>query len=83
MIAAKRMSIETARAHLVRLDLSQQGLARLIDRNPATIRKWLNPEHPDQLPIEIGVMLELLTPARLRKLQAEAAAAASSSTPRS
>jgi hypothetical protein len=72
MNAARRISIEEARAHLARLELSQQGLARLIGRNPATIRKWLNPEHPDELPIEIGIMLELLTPARLRKLQREA-----------
>ena len=62
-----RMTAIEAREHLVRLGLSQQGLARLIERNPATIRRWLNPEDTDnEIPIEIGIMLELLTPAKLR-----------------
>jgi hypothetical protein len=65
----RRMTAAQARAHLARLELSQQGLARLIDRNPVTVRRWLDPAHPNQIPIEIGIMLELLTLRLLKRYQ--------------
>lgn len=72
-MTALHMTQDEARRHLARLALSQQGLARLIRRNPATIRKWL--KAGGVIPAEIGIMLELLTPEKLAELQAEAAAA--------
>jgi hypothetical protein len=73
-MSSLRMSSDEARRHLARLELSQQGLARLIRRNPATVRRWLKPGA--ELPAEIGIMLELLTVERLAELQAELEAGA-------
>jgi hypothetical protein len=39
-----------AREHLVRLDISQQGFARLIRVSPQMFRRWLNPRSGYPIP---------------------------------
>lgn len=62
------MTAQEARDHLARLELSQQAFARLIRVNPATVRRWLDPNHPLDLPRAVEILLPLLTPAIVRRL---------------
>jgi transposase-like protein len=66
-----RMSPEQFRAHLARLEISQQGFARLIGVSPQTVRKWLRQREPLEIPRAVEILLPLLTPARIRRLVAE------------
>ncbi len=59
------MSPEQARAHLVRLGLSQQGFARLVRVNPVTMRRWLR---LGSIPRSIEILLEILTPDQVARL---------------
>lgn len=63
-----RMSAQEARDHLARLELSQQGLARLIRVNPATVRRWLSLSDPQDIPRAVEILLPLLTPKIVRRL---------------
>lgn len=66
-----RMTSDDMRAHLARLEISQQGFARLIGVNPATVRKWLRQVEPLEIPRAVEILLPLLTPAKVRRLVAE------------
>ena len=68
-----RMTAQEARDHLARLELSQQGFARLIRVNPTTVRRWLNIEDPADIPRAVEILLPLLTSAKVRQLVAEGA----------
>lgn len=62
------MTAQQARDHLARLDLSQQAFARLIRVNPVTVRRWLQVDGGAEIPRSIEILLELLTPAVVRRL---------------
>jgi transcriptional regulator with XRE-family HTH domain len=68
MLDASRMTPQEARDHLARLGISQQAFARLIRVNPSTVRRWLNLADPLDIPRAVEILLELLTPAAVRKL---------------
>jgi DNA-binding transcriptional regulator YiaG len=65
-----RMTPQEAREHLARLQLSQQGFARLIRVNPVTVRRWLslNEANPPDMPRAVELLLPLLTPAKVKRL---------------
>ncbi len=65
-MAWRPMTPQQARDHIVRLELSQQGFARLIRVNPTTVRRWLSGRQ--DIPRAVAIALELLTPARVRRL---------------
>jgi len=65
-----RMTAQEARDHLARLEISQQGFARLIRVNPKTVRRWLDPENPLDTPRAVEILLPLLTPKIVRRLVA-------------
>jgi DNA-binding transcriptional regulator YiaG len=63
------MTPQEARDHIARLDLSQQGLARIIRVNPATVRRWLKLDGTAlDIPRAVQILLRLLTPAQVRQL---------------
>lgn len=64
------MTPDDVRAHLARLEISQQGFARLVCVNPVTVRRWLklNQAAPAEIPRAIEILLELLTPAKVKRL---------------
>ena len=71
-MALQRMTSQQARDHLARLEISQQAFARLIRVNPATVRRWLNPEDTaNDIPRAVEILLPLLTPAKVKRLIAE------------
>lgn len=67
----RRMTVEEARAHLARLGLSQQAAARLFRINPKTMRRFVSLTNPLDIPRSLEIALELLTPAKVRRLLAE------------
>lgn len=69
-MTSTRMTAHQARDHLARLGLSQQGFARLVRVNPVTVRRWLQLEvaEPAEIPRSIEILLELMTPAIVRRL---------------
>ena len=73
-----RMTPDAFRAHLARLEISQQGFARLIRVSPLTVRKWLRQREPLEIPRAVELLLPLLTPAKVRRLVAELEAAEAS-----
>lgn len=66
-----RMTAIEARDHLARLEISQQGFARLVRVNPATVRRWVSLTDPQEIPRAIEILLPLLTPAKVKRLVAE------------
>jgi hypothetical protein len=62
------MTAQEARDHLARLGLSQQAAARLFRINPKTMRRFLSLSDPFDIPRAIEIALELLTPAKVKKL---------------
>jgi hypothetical protein len=69
------MTPDAFRAHLARLEISQQGFSRLIGVSPQTVRKWLRAREPLEIPRTVEILLPLLTPAKVRRLVAELEAA--------
>jgi DNA-binding transcriptional regulator YiaG len=70
-----RMNPDAFRAHLARLEISQQGFARLIGVNPQTVRKWLRRRDTAPIPRAVEILLPLLTAAKVRRLVADREAA--------
>ena len=66
-----RMTSDELRQHLARLEISQQGFARLIGVAPQTVRKWLRQVEPLEIPRAVEILLPLLTPAKVRRLIAD------------
>ncbi len=65
-----KMTAQQARDHLARLEISQQGFARLIRVNPVTVRRWLSLTDPQDIPRAVEILLPLLTPKIVRRLVA-------------
>lgn len=70
-MAAPRMTPQEVRDHLARLGLSQNGFARLIRVNEKTVRRWVSLDEPGDVPRAVEIALDLLTPARVKKLIAD------------
>lgn len=68
---AKRMTPQEARDHLARLGLSQNAMSRLFRVNEATGRRWLRIGGDSDIPRAVEIALELLTPAKVKKLIAD------------
>jgi hypothetical protein len=67
----RRMTAQEARDHLARLGLSQQAAARLFRVNPKTVRRFVSLTDPIDIPAAVAIALELLTPAKVRRMLAE------------
>ncbi|HMJ44226.1 MAG TPA: hypothetical protein VK522_18315, partial [Pseudolabrys sp.] len=72
----KRMTAAEYRAHLDRLDLSQNAASRLFNVNPKTGRRWASLTDPADIPRAVEIALELLTPRNLKKFLPATAAPA-------
>jgi ribosomal protein L22 len=70
------MTPDEARAHLERLEISQQAFARLVGISPQHFRKMLRQIEPLEIPRAVELLLPLLTPARIRRLVRERKASA-------
>lgn len=68
MIRTDDMTADEAREHIARLGISQQAFARLIRRDPSTVRRWIAHRDPLDIPREIALLLRLLTPAIVKRL---------------
>lgn len=64
-----RMTPDQCRAHLARLEISQQAFARLVCISPQHFRKMLRQHDPLEIPRAVELLL--LTPAKVRRLVAE------------
>ncbi|MBR0883785.1 uncharacterized protein YjeT (DUF2065 family) [Bradyrhizobium japonicum] len=69
------MTPDQCRAHLTRLEISQQAFARLVGITPQHFRKMLRQVEPLEIPRAVELLLPLLTPAKVRRLVAELEAA--------
>lgn len=65
------MTPDEFRAHLARLEISQQGFARLAGLSPQAVRKWIRSRDPLPIPRLVAILLPLLTPTKIRRLVAE------------
>ncbi|MCK1684226.1 hypothetical protein IVA87_33780 [Bradyrhizobium sp. 147] len=65
------MTPDQARAHLERLEISQQAFARLVGISPQHFRKMLRQVEPLEIPRAVELLLRLLTPAKVRRLVRE------------
>lgn len=72
------MTPDQLRAHLARLEISQQAFARLVGISPQHFRKMLRQVDPIEIPRAIELLLPLLTPAKVRRLARELEAATDS-----
>lgn len=62
------MTTTEAREHLARLDISQQGFARLIRVSPQMFRRWLDPKSGYPMPRSVQLLLRLLSKAAVQAL---------------
>lgn len=72
---APRMSPQEARQHIARLGITQQALARMIEVNDSTVRRWLRQDGDAlDIPQAVAILLRILSPTRAKNLIAEAEA---------
>lgn len=62
------MTTTEARGHLARLGVTQHVFAGLIRVNPATFRRWLDPESGYPMPRSVQLLMRLLSVAAVRRL---------------